>query len=121
METNLDPMWSSLGGGALVAAVLTIVRVLVEYGFRHRDRRLDQAERRGAFERDAEARLERVLQDRLSEADHRYAILLQLHERLKDQYAALHAEHAVLVTEYRILLQQLRPELPHQALSEPLS
>jgi hypothetical protein len=121
MDTKLEPLWGSLGGGALVAAVLTIVRLLVEYALRHRDRRLDQAERRGAFERDAEARLERLLQDRLSEADHRYAVLVQLHERLKDQYASLHAEHAVLVTEYRILLQQLHPDLPHQALSEPLS
>ena len=107
MDTDFDPIWHSVGGGALVAAALTVVRLLLEHTFRNRDRRLDQSERRRAYERDAEARLERLLQDRLSEADRRCTVLLQLHEALKDQYAALHAEHAVLAAQHRILLQHL--------------
>jgi hypothetical protein len=117
MDTDLDPIWRGLGGGALVAATLTIVRLLLEHHFRHRERRFDQAERRGAFERDAEARLERVLQDRLSEADRRYTVLLQLHESLKDQYASLHAEHAVLLAHYRLMLDRHADSPP--ALLEP--
>jgi len=112
MDTDFDPIWHSVGGGALVAAALTVVRLLVEHTFRNRDRRLDQAERRRAYERDAEARLERLLQDRLSEADRRCTVLLQLHEALKDQYAALHAEHAVLAAQHCILLQHLSTTVP---------
>jgi len=66
-----DFFWHSLGGGAILAAVLALARLLLEYGLRGGERRLEQDDRRRAFQRDAEARLERVLQDRLAEADRR--------------------------------------------------
>jgi hypothetical protein len=66
-----DFLWHSIGGGAILAAALTLARLLLEYGMRGGERRGDQEERRRAQQRDAEARLERVLQDRLAEADRR--------------------------------------------------
>src|SRR5438552_2946346 len=68
---DADTLWHSLGGGAIIAAALTLARLLLEYGFRGGDRRLDQADRLRGREQDAEARLERVLQDRLAQADRR--------------------------------------------------
>src|SRR5260370_42622104 len=61
-----DFFWHSLGGGAIVAAALTFSRLLLEYGFRGGERRLEHAERRHGQQRDAAARLERLLQDRLA-------------------------------------------------------
>lgn len=108
-----DSFWHSLGGGAIVAAALTFARLLLEYGFRGGERRLEHADRRHAQQRDAEARLERVLQDRLADADrrleryeqdvsaervrcatleHEHARLLLAHELLQQQYASLHAK-----------------------------
>ena len=105
-----DFFWHSLGGGAIVAAALTFARLLLEYGFRGGERRLEHAERRHGQQRDAEARLERILQDRLADADrrleryeqdvsvervrcatleHEHARLQQAHELLKEQYASL--------------------------------
>jgi C4-dicarboxylate-specific signal transduction histidine kinase len=123
--TNLDLIWHSLGGGAIVAAGLTLVRVLVEYGFRRRERDDQQAERRRLDQRDADARLERQMQERLSEAalrleryeqeisaerDRRtslerdYLLLQQAHHLLNDQFGALQTDHALLIGEHRLLL-----------------
>jgi predicted nuclease with TOPRIM domain len=111
----MDPdfLWHSLGGSAVVAATLTFARLLLEY-----------AERRRGQQRDAEARLERILQDRLADADrrlerceqdvsaerlrcatleHEYLRLQQAHGILKDQYASLQADHQ------RLVQQQARP------------
>jgi len=66
-----DLLWHTVGGGAILAASLTLARVILDYAFRGGERRLDQEDRRRALQRDAEARLERVLQDRLAEADRR--------------------------------------------------
>jgi chromosome segregation ATPase len=66
-----DFFWHSLGGGAILAAALALARLLLDYGLRGGERRADQDDRRRAHQRDAEARLERVLQDRLTEADRR--------------------------------------------------
>ncbi len=49
----------SLTGGALITAALTLARLILEYALRNQ-------------QRDAESRLERILQDRLAEADRRY-------------------------------------------------
>jgi hypothetical protein len=110
-----DALWQSLGGGAAVAAALTLVRLLVEYRLRSHDRRIEHEERRRRHQGDAEARLERVLQDRVADADrrlehvvldlhaerlrcgtleHEHALLQQAHAMLKEQHASLQAEHA---------------------------
>src|SRR6266542_669702 len=67
-DVDLDSVWHSVGGGACVAAAVTLVRIGLDYAFRHGERRMEREDRRGAHQRDAEARLERVLQDRLSGA-----------------------------------------------------
>ena len=128
MDGDLDSLWRSLGGGALVAAALTLARMLLEQAFRQRDRARDQAERRGAFERDAEARLERLLQDRLCAVDRR---LERSQEELEDErqrradveraYAALRAEHAALVTLYCLLLKHPLPRQRAARGEPPLS
>jgi hypothetical protein len=122
----MDPdfLWHSLGGGAIVAAALTFARLLLESGARGGERRLEHAERHRGQQRDAEARLERILQDRLADADRRleryeldvsaervrcaaleyeHARLQSAHEVLKEHYASLQAEHA------RIMREQARP------------
>src|SRR5207247_829558 len=107
-----------LGGGAIVAAALTFARLLLEYGSRGGERRLERDDHRRGQQRDAEARLERILQDRLADADRRleryeqdvsaerlrcatleyeHARLQQAHEVLKSQYASLLAEHTRVV------------------------
>ena len=100
---DADFLWHSIGGGAVIAAALTVVRLILEH-FAHRaERRTEREERRGMRQRDAEARLERVLQDRLAEADRRlereHLLLLQAHELLKEQYAVLQAERIRLLQE----------------------
>lgn len=125
----MDPdfFWHSLGGGAIVAAALTFARLLLEYGSRGGERRLEHAERHRGQQRDAEARLERILQDRLADADrrleryeqdasaervrcatleHEYARLQQAHDLLKDQYANLQADHTRLVHKQRVSANQ---------------
>ena|SRR5947207_1023757 len=96
-------LWHSLGGGAIIAAALTFARLLLEYTARGADRRLERDERHTMRQGDAEARLERVLQDRLAEADRRlereHLLLLQAHELLKEQYAALQADRIRLMQE----------------------
>ena len=112
-----DTLWHSVAGGAIIAAALTFARLLLESGARGGERRIEQEERRRRNQRDAEARLERILQDRLAEADRRldrcemdlqaerlrgvaveyeHARLVQAHELLKEQYAALLATRAPL-------------------------
>jgi hypothetical protein len=131
MDNDLDPVWHSVGGGAAVAAVLALLRLGIEYGFKNRERRLEHDERRRGYQRDAEARLERLLHDRLTDAERRlerwelevdserqrrvliereHAVLVQAHDSLKEQYTALHAEHAVLLVQHRLLLQRLDTE-----------
>jgi len=66
-----DFLWHTLGGGAIITAALTLARLLLDYGSRGGERRIEHDERRRAQQRDAEARLERILQDRLAEADRR--------------------------------------------------
>lgn len=131
-----DSIWHTLGGGAILAAALTLARLLLDYGFRGGERRLEHDDRRRGQERDAEARLERVLQDRLSDADRRlercqveaqaerlrsaalagdHARLIQAHELLKEQYTVLQSDHALLLRKQRALVDQLealRPGLP---------
>ncbi len=100
---DADFLWHTIGGGAIIAAALTFARLLLEYTARGADRRQDRDDRRSAYQRDAEARLERVLQDRLAEADRRlereHLLLMQAHELLKEQYIALQAERLRLLEE----------------------
>ncbi len=109
LDYDLEPLWRSLGGGAVAAAALALLRVGLEYLFRHRDRSLDQADRRRTFQRDAEARLERILQDRVSDADRRVERAEQRYAALQERYVALCAEHNALAAQYRCLLEQARP------------
>jgi hypothetical protein len=123
-----DTVWHSLGAGAILAAALTFARLLLDYGFRGGERRLEQEDRHRTQQRDAEARLERILQDRLSDADRRldrcelelqaerircatlereHARVLQAHELLKEEFAVLQADHAQLLRKQRTLLEQL--------------
>jgi hypothetical protein len=101
-----DFFWHSLGGGAIVAAALTLARLLLEYGFRGRERRLEHAERRRGQQRDAEARLERVLQDRLADADRRLERYEQDVSAERVRCATLEHEHARLQHAHELLLQQ---------------
>src|ERR1051325_6599010 len=99
----MDPefLLHSLAGGAILGAALTFARLLLESAARGVDRRSERDERHTMRQRDAEARLERVLQDRLAEADRRlereHLLLLQAHELLKEQYAALQADRIRLL------------------------
>ncbi len=99
-----DFFWHSLGGGAIVAAALTFARLLLEYGFRGGERRLEHAERRHGQQRDAEARLERILQERYEQdvsaervrcatLEHENARLQHAYELLQEQYASLEMKH----------------------------
>jgi hypothetical protein len=124
----MDPelLWHGLGGGAIVASVVTLARLVLDYKQRHGDRRTEQLERRRVYQRDAEARLERVLQDRLTDADRRlercladveaersrrvnlerdFALLLQAHELLRSQFDALQTDHSELIGAHRLLLR----------------
>jgi C4-dicarboxylate-specific signal transduction histidine kinase len=119
-----DFFWHSLGGGAIVAAALTFARLLLEYGSRGGERRLEHAERRHGQQRDAEARLERILQDRLADADRRLeryeqdvsaervrcATLEHEHDRLRQAHQLLLEQHACLVAEHtRLVRKHARP------------
>jgi hypothetical protein len=102
-----DFFWHSVGGGAIIAAALTLARLLLEYGLRGGERRLEQDDRRRAQQRDAEARLERILQDRLAEADRRLERCdLELHaERVRS--ASLEQELLRVQQAYDLLKAQL--------------
>ncbi len=69
----MDPtfLWHTLSGGAMITAAVALARLLLDYVVRGGDRGADRQERRLRHDRDAEARLERILQDRLAEADRR--------------------------------------------------
>ena len=131
----MDPetLFHNLGAGAIIAAALALARLLLDYGFRGGERRLEHDERRSRQQRDAEARLERVLQDRLSEADRRlersdleahaervrsatlereHARLVQAHELLRDQYAVLQAEYATLLHHQHTNVSNVPASLP---------
>jgi C4-dicarboxylate-specific signal transduction histidine kinase len=100
-----DFLWHSLGGGAILAASLTLARLILDYAFRGGERRLDRDDQRHRQQRDAEARLERVLQDRLAESD----------RRLERCDAELHAERlrsATLEHELARLQAELGQRLP---------
>ena len=56
-----DFLLHSLGGGAIIAAALTLARLLLDYGLRGGERRVEQDERRRVQQRDAEARALPVL------------------------------------------------------------
>jgi hypothetical protein len=71
MTIDSDFLWHSLGGSAIIAAALAVARLVLELVMRRGERRLEEDARRGRQQRDAEARLERILQDRLAEADRR--------------------------------------------------
>ncbi len=127
LHLDLEPVWHSLGGGAIVAGTLALVRLALELSFRQHERKLESADRRGAFQRDAQARLERELRDRLADADRRlercelesdaerqrrlelereHAQLSRSHELLSRRYALLRAEYTLLRARQRL------PELP---------
>jgi hypothetical protein len=70
-----DFFWYSMGGAAIVTAALTLARLLLDYRFASRGKRWLDKRRQHVHdprERQADARLERVLQDRLAEADRRF-------------------------------------------------
>ena len=60
-----DLIWRSLGGGAVLTALITAVLTLVRLW-------LERDQRRRSQQSDLDARLERILQDRLAEADRRF-------------------------------------------------
>ena len=101
-----DSFWHSLGGGAIVAAALTLARLVIEYGFRRGERRLEHADRRQSQQRDAEARLERILQDRLADADRRLERYEQDVSAERVRCATLEHEHARLLLAHELLQQQ---------------
>ena len=102
-----DFFWHSVGGGAIIAAALTLARLLLDYSLRGGERRLEHDDRRRAQQRDAEARLERILQDRLAEADRRLERCdLELHaERVRS--ASLEQELLRIQQAYDLLKAQL--------------
>ena len=131
---DTDVFFHGLGGGAVLAAAFALARAILEYLSRRGERRLDQEERRRTDQRDAEARLERLLQDRLSDADRRlerceaelqaerlrravaendHAVVLRAHDLLREQYAVLQAEYALLLREQqRVRVEPCPPGPP---------
>src|ERR1700704_3905140 len=119
----MDPdfFWHSLGGGAIVAAALPFGRLLLEYGSRGGERALEPADRRQSQQRDPEARLERILQDRLADADRRLeryeqdvsaervrcATLEHEHARLQHAHELLEQAHELLQQQYASLQMKL--------------
>jgi hypothetical protein len=124
-----DSFWHSLGGGALVAAALTVARLVLETALRGVERRVDHEERTRHHQRDAEARLERVLQDRLAEADRRLArsdLDLQAERvrcgTLEHEYGRLQQAHELLRQQYAVLLtERVCPDHSHQPPTTPTS
>ena len=106
-----DFFWHSLGGGAIIAAALTLARLLLDYGLRGGERRVEHDERRRRQQRDAEARLERLLQDRLAESDRRL-------QRCDDELRAERVRSAMLEHELA-RSQQAYELLKAQSASRP--
>jgi hypothetical protein len=133
MDPNL--LWHSLGGGALIACALTLVHLLLDYGMRASERRGDRDERRRAQRRDAEARLERVLQDRLAASDRRLersdadlraervrvAVLEQDLLRVQQAYELLSLEYATLKGATDQSASRREPSLPASPPPSPSS
>ncbi|TME91789.1 MAG: hypothetical protein E6I52_26200 [Chloroflexi bacterium] len=93
-----DFLWHSIGGGAIIAAALTLARLLLDYGLRGGERRVEQDERRRSQQRDAEARLEHRRLERCDlelHAERAHAAALE-HEllRLEQAYEVLKAQAA---------------------------
>jgi hypothetical protein len=102
-QADLSPIWHNLGSGACIAALVTLVRLGLEFVVRHGERKQEQEDRRRTHERDAEARLERMLQDRLSEADRRLERCELEIDTERDRRVAVEREYAVLVRAYELL------------------
>src|SRR5437588_12806581 len=101
-----DFLLHSIGGGAIIAAALTLARLLLDYGLRGGERRVEHDERRRSQQRDAEARLERLLQDRLAESDRRLERCdLELHAE-RARAAALEHDLLRLEQAYEVLKAQ---------------
>ena len=100
MNWNSDFWWHTLGGGALLTAAVTLARLIFDYAI-HR-----------GHQREAEARLERLLQARLADADRRLdRSEAELHKerlratRLEHELACLRQRYDALSVEYASLLQ----------------
>ena len=68
---DFGAVWMGIGGGAAVAGLVGLARVVVDHVERRGQRALDREERWRRQEWDAEARLERLLTNQLDEAEHR--------------------------------------------------
>jgi hypothetical protein len=114
---EIDSLFYAAAGGAILAAALTFGKLLLDYGLRGGEGRREAEDRHRRLQRDAEARLERILQDRLADADRRldryelelmsehircatlereHTRLQQAHESLQEQHRQLQADHARL-------------------------
>jgi exonuclease VII large subunit len=109
MDIDLEPVWHSLGGGAAAAALFALLRLAVEYGFRHADRRMDRDERHRGQQQDVEARLERLLQERLSDAERRLERCELEAEAERERRVIIEREYAVLQRLFLDRLQELPP------------
>jgi hypothetical protein len=96
-----DALWHTLGGGAILTAAITLARLGLDSALRKREQRMEQIERR-----------ERILQDRLAEADRRLERSeVELHaERvraatLEHDLLRLQQDYELLSLEYANLLQ----------------
>ena len=107
-DIDLDSVWHSVGGGACVAAAVTLVRLGLDYAMRNGERRSEREDRRRAHQRDAEARLERVLQDRLCEADRRLERVELEADAERERRCALERDYAALKQAYELLLAATR-------------
>ncbi|HEY1296628.1 MAG TPA: hypothetical protein VGJ60_26415 [Chloroflexota bacterium] len=112
-----DFFWHTLGGSAIISAALALAKLLLDYALRGHERRLEQSDRRRRQDHDAEARLERILQDRLAEADRRLersdAELRAEQVRaatLEHELARLQQAYELLRVEYANLLEQQEPQ-----------
>jgi hypothetical protein len=112
-DLDFDPLWHTLGSGACVAAALTLVRIGLDYAFRHGERRLENEDRRRAHQRDAEARLERLLQDRLSEVDRRLERCQLEVETERDRRCAVERDYAALLRAYELLEEHYAADHRH--------
>jgi len=113
-DLDIDTLLHGLGGGAALAAAIALARLVVEFLIRRSDRGFDEDDRRRGHLRDAESRVERILQERLAQADRHldraaadveleraqrasverdYALLEQAHQLLQQHYAMLLREH----------------------------
>jgi exonuclease VII large subunit len=107
MDIDLEPVWHTLGGGAAAAAVFTLLRLGLEYGFRHADRRIDRDERHHGQRQDVEARLERLLHERLNDAERRLERCQLEVDAERERRIVIEREYAVLEQLFLDRLQQL--------------